>query len=67
MHVYINNKPQEVAEHCTIMQLLQTLALSSFNGIAVAVNNRVVRRDQWPDYMLSGTDQVTVITASQGG
>ncbi len=67
MHVYINNKPQEVEEHCTIMQLLQTLALSSYNGIAVAVNNRVVRRDQWRDFAVSHADQVTVITASQGG
>jgi sulfur carrier protein len=36
-------------------------------GIAVAVNDRVVRRAEWESTILGHGDQVEVITAFQGG
>lgn len=37
------------------------------NGIAVAVNDNVVPRREWTEYVLNEGDQVEVITAMQGG
>jgi len=37
------------------------------NGIAVAVNEEVVRRDDWPRWRLSDGDTVEIVTAVQGG
>ena len=36
-------------------------------GIAVALNDRLLRRGAWEETMLSDQDRVEVITALQGG
>lgn len=36
-------------------------------GVAVAVNDEVVRREDWQDVLLEAGDRVEVITARQGG
>ncbi len=36
-------------------------------GIAVAVNNKVVKRIDWDEHILSDTDNVVVIAAAYGG
>lgn len=36
-------------------------------GMAVALNDRVVRRAEWPARTVADGDRVEVITASQGG
>ncbi|WP_292009060.1 sulfur carrier protein ThiS [Chryseobacterium sp.] len=37
------------------------------NGIAVAVNNRIVPRSSWPETILKDKDSILIITATQGG
>ncbi|KAA1427345.1 sulfur carrier protein ThiS [Nocardioides antri] len=37
------------------------------HGIAVAVNDEVVPRDDWPRRPLAGGDVVEIVTAVQGG
>lgn len=36
-------------------------------GVAVAINDRVVRRAEWATTMLADGDRVEIITAMQGG
>ncbi len=36
-------------------------------GVAVAVNDEVVRRSNWPTFELSPSDRVEIVTARQGG
>lgn len=36
-------------------------------GIAVAVNNQVVPKDQWKSTVLQNRDAILIITATQGG
>ena len=36
-------------------------------GVAVAVNDEVVRRSNWQSFLLSPDDRVEIVTARQGG
>lgn len=47
--------------------LLTTLGVSKTRGVAVAVNDEVVRRADWARAVLAEGDRVEVIRATQGG
>lgn len=36
-------------------------------GVALAVNDEIVPRQQWEDYLLKPNDNILIITAVQGG
>lgn len=65
----VNGEDQEVPpEDLTVEALLRHLGRDPDTpGVAVAVENTVVRRADWPKRALSGGDRVEIITASQGG
>ena len=50
-----------------LYELMEEKAFLSKTGIAVAINDRVIRREQWADKQLSENDVVLVITAAAGG
>lgn len=65
MKVQVNNK--EVETHSTtLLQLTQELNLPA-QGIAVAVNNRMIPRTQWEALLLTENDNLIVIKAACGG
>lgn len=65
MKVQVNNK--EVETHSTtLLQLAQELNLP-VQGIAIAVNNRMVPRTQWKKLLLTENDNLIVIKAACGG
>jgi len=67
MRITVNGEATEVAE-ATVADLLATRMNDPRpNGIAVAVNEEVVRRDDWPRWRLSDGDTVEIVTAVQGG
>lgn len=65
MRVSVNNKEIETAAH-SVAQLLEEQQLPS-QGIAVAVENRLVPRGQWEEYALAEGMQIVVIKAACGG
>lgn len=68
--VIINGEPHEVAIGTTLADALyQRLDVDPLHarGVAVAVNDEVVRREDWQDVHLEAGDRVEVITARQGG
>ena len=67
MKIYINNKPQELKESATLSETLNALNIPSQKGIAIAINNNVVAKQEWDNYCLNEQDQVTIIKATQGG
>lgn len=67
MEISINQKPAVVPEPCSVEQLLVSLSLHQAKGIAVAINQSVLPRAQWPSRQLEPNDQLTVIRATQGG
>lgn len=51
----------------TIQELLDFELHSKQNGIAVAVNQTVVSKNQWATFLLTPLDDILIITATQGG
>ena len=68
MTVYINNEANEIESSASLQKALQHF--NSFNiafGTAIAVNNKVVSKNDWQNYLLKENDKIIVIRASQGG
>ncbi len=67
MNILLNSKPQEIADHLTLSLALQALQIKAVNGIAIAVNNTVISKNDWDSYTLKPNDALIIIKASQGG
>lgn len=52
----------------TVQKLLQSFDVEhGEKGVAVAVNDSVVPKDQWENYQLEEEDHIEIIRATQGG
>lgn len=67
MKITLNNRVKDLPEKSTVKHLLDIITPEKHNGVAVAVNNRVVPQDEWHDRALKHNDNVLIITAMQGG
>jgi len=67
MTVFVNRLAVELSEHDNILSLLEKLEIVSTKGIAVAINEQIIRKDCWPSFQFSENDQVLIIKATQGG
>ncbi|MEM1269816.1 MAG: sulfur carrier protein ThiS [Bacteroidota bacterium] len=64
----VNGHVHVLSPGVTVPDVLRHIGLDpEQTGIAVAVNDTVVRRRAWPDSELNDGDTVEVITATQGG
>ena len=66
MNIKVNNKEMIVPEGSSLSQLSQTLKLPE-KGVAIAVNNQMIPRQNWLDKKLAENDQIVVIKAACGG
>jgi len=67
MNVFLNDETREVNGESTVGSLLNEIELNDLAGWAVAVNERVIARDDTTDYELSEGDRVVLVQATQGG
>ncbi len=67
--IRINGKDSDISDGTTVEEMLRSMELDpeTSRGIAVAVNERIVRRQDWKVVRLSGGDEVDIVTALQGG
>lgn len=65
MKVQVNNKEVETPS-TTLLQLAQELKLP-VQGVAMAVNNRMIPRTQWEKFSLKENDSLVIIKAACGG
>jgi thiamine biosynthesis protein ThiS len=65
--VLLNDETREVNGTPTVGSLLEEIELSDLAGWAVAVNERVIARDDAVEYELSEGDRVILVQATQGG
>ncbi len=65
MKVSVNNKERETSS-ATLAQLVEELALPR-QGVAVAVDNRMVPRVEWDGYALSEGLNIVIVKAACGG
>ena len=68
MELKINNQAKQFPlDSFTVQALLDLEIPAKQNGIAVAVNNTVIPRLDWNSYHIKETDEVLIISATQGG
>ncbi|GAB2818857.1 sulfur carrier protein ThiS [Actinocorallia aurea] len=71
MRAHVNGDPCDLAVGTTVADVVVhvagPIAAEGGRGIAVALNDEVVRRAQWPATTLNDGDRVEIITAVQGG
>ena len=67
MQITINNQVQEITAGTTLQQLVFARLGEKQNGIAVAVNNAVIPRDNHSSHILQDNDTILIIKATQGG
>jgi sulfur carrier protein len=67
MRIEFNGEPIETSEQLSLFQLLEQYKLQDRKGIAVAVDNNVVPRQQWTETLLDDGKKIVVFTAAQGG
>lgn len=65
MKVSVNNKEVETGA-TTLSQLTEELSLPT-QGIAIAVNNRMIPRTEWAGYALNESVSIVIIKAACGG
>jgi len=67
MEITVNNQTYTIDESCSVAGMLSAVLQISGDGIAVAVNQSIVTRPEWPRHLLQPGDQVILIKATQGG
>lgn len=67
MNIYINDDIKQIGEDDTLQSVIDHVDIKRKKGIAVAVDNQVIPRNQWEHYYLKENAKVVIITATQGG
>ena len=67
VQVTINREIFMLPDTDTLADVLPLLEISQPDGIAIAVNDNVIPKGEWPQYKLQANDKVFVIRATQGG
>ena len=67
MNIYCNGNPVTVSQDASLYSLLQITEQVDQKGIAVAVNNRVVKKHDWESHRLNENDKVLIVSATKGG
>lgn len=68
MELKINNQIKQFqADVLHIQDVLDIENSQKQNGIAVAINNIVIPKSNWNSHILEETDEILIISATQGG
>ena len=67
MEVIVNDNLKSIPLGSALSKAIDGLVSQESKGIAIAVNNTVVQKVKWNDFILHEGDKVTVIKATQGG
>ncbi len=67
MNVIINGERHEFRRSMTVRELLGELKIDSSRGMAVAINDSVVPKQEFDRAAITEGDRVEIIRATQGG
>lgn len=62
----VNDTKKEFSRTLSLQDLVSTLKVKT-NGIAIAVNSNVVKKEEWTSRMLQNNDNILIIKSTQGG
>ena len=66
MKILVNSESKDFLGK-SLSELVQSLNMVNTNGIALAVNEKVVSKTEWEKFQLNDSDKVLIIKATQGG
>ncbi len=66
MKIYINQKEIEVQDNISVKELLDMQQIS-IEGTAIAIDNKLVPKNEWNDRILTDGNKITIIRATFGG
>ena len=67
MEIYFNNQVMTIEESSTLSSFVALQVGENTKGLAVAINEFVVPKNEWDKTTLNQNDQVLIIKATQGG
>ena len=69
IEITVNGTQESVTEDASLADVLasRSISIDSARGIAVAVNDKIVRRSKWDDTKVGPGTQIEIVTALQGG
>ena len=68
MELKINNQIKQFEQNVPNVQALLDLEIPlKQNGIAIAINNTVIPKSNWNSHPIQETDEILIISATQGG
>jgi sulfur carrier protein len=68
MELKINNQTKQfTTDSLTVQALLDLEIPIKQNGIAIAINNFVIPKSDWNSHPIQETDDILIISATQGG
>lgn len=66
MQIFVNKVEYQVTK-VILSDVLPEVGVQMVNGIAVAVNDKVIPKSQWHTFEVQPHDKLTIIRATQGG
>ena len=66
MKIYINQKEIEVQDNISVKELLD-MQQTAIEGTAIAIDNKLVPKNEWNDRILTDGNKITIIRATFGG
>lgn len=66
MNILVNDRDVEFLG-INLLELADKQGFKDKTGVAVAVNESVIPRSEWQNYILNQNDAVLIITPAQGG
>lgn len=67
MNIFINNIPTKLPNDFVTIKDLVSWKQIPKQGTAIAVNDKLIKQDQWSSIYIKELDQITVISAAFGG
>lgn len=67
MRITINQQVFEVADSTSLQSVISNMLGGNTKGMAVAVNDTVIRKAAQDGYLLQPNDSIIIIQATQGG
>ena len=67
MEITLNNQIHTITESITLLDLVFSQIGEKQNGVAVALNDAVIPKQNWQTTQLNSNDHILIIKATQGG
>ncbi|MFT6748033.1 MAG: sulfur carrier protein [Glaciecola sp.] len=66
LSIKLNGNDQEMQDNTSLLTAVESLDIPQ-NGIAIAINQQIITKNNWGTTSLNNNDEILIIKATQGG